>query len=640
MIGSALGIAIPLVTAIGAAFMRTRKEAEDTTTVLDTVTSALSTVNSAVDIQTSSLEDLREKYGELAEEIHGLQVNMAETAALGAFLKLRDEASEATGVIGDLIGAMDKIDKYSEVGPMQRPAVNRSLVEGANEEIEAISKKLGLSTESAKELGQAFFDIQNSATLEGQSESLTSIADILGGLPDSVKEQNRELIALVERYTRLAQSVAALNKAQEEANNASSSAQSENQTALEKRLKALRDERAELKRNFALIQSEYTALDLSLRRSEGVDTQLNRVLAARVVSYAEMIDQQREQTGISYEQGSQMVALYEETERLRLQTEMLLKPAIKFAEEVESSRYDAEVLAKMDIDRSLIDAAIQSGLLSENMANALLAAVALVDKAPELAQIGARMAANMSGKENLPPIEEGPGSTRGNFLTLGSMGELPTGKKKKAEQPDRIGALARSLATEAEMLESWRSEGLLQIQDFNAKELELLGGHQAAVERLEQEHQNRLNTIEQTARQKKLSDTAGMFGALASIAETGGKKTAKAAATAQAIEGTVNAYGAAIKALNTPGISLAGRFTAYASVLAAGLKGVQSIKQAGGVSAGGSGGSGSIATPSSATEAAPQRVLVEGIGPNDLISGTQLSEIFDRLYEEDRKSVV
>ena len=48
----------------------------------------------------------------------------------------------------------------------------------------------------------------------------------------------------------------------------------------------------------------------------------------------------------------------------------------------------------------------------------------------------------------------------------------------------------------------------------------------------------------------------------------------------------------------------------------------------------GSGGSGSIATPSAATEAAPQRVLVEGIGPNDLISGTQLSEIFDRLYEE------
>ncbi|MDB3972873.1 hypothetical protein N9391_01180 [Gammaproteobacteria bacterium] len=413
----------------------------------------------------------------------------------------------------------------------------------------------------------------------------------------------------------MAQSVAALNKAQEEANNASSSAQSENQTALEKRLKAFREENELIYERGRLAQEEVLA-----------QGNLLEVLYSRSDSYERTL---RRTTDLTDDQIKKAVDQFRRTERLRLEHEKLIKPAVKFAEAVEAAKGDAAALARIDINYAILQAAISAGGLREEMQEALKAAIALVEQAPQVAAAGARMAANMMGREGLPKEFGGTGSN--TYLLDGNDRDKD---KKKKKQPDRIGALARSLATEAEMLESWRSEGLLQIQDFNAKELELLGGHQAAVERLEQEHQNRLNTIEQTARQKKLSDTAGMFGALASIAETGGKKTAKAAATAQAIEGTVNAYGAAIKALNTPGISLAGRFTAYASVLAAGLKGVQSIKQAGGVSAGGSGGSGSIATPSAATEAAPQRVLVEGIGPNDLISGTQLSEIFDRLYEE------
>lgn len=200
---------------------------------------------------------------------------------------------------------------------------------------------------------------------------------------------------------------------------------------------------------------------------------------------------------------------------------------------------------------------------------------------------------------------------------------------------DRIGALAQSLATEGELLEMWYQDSLVKLQEFNAKELELLGGHAQARERIEQEHQNRMAAIEQAAKQQRLSETAGLFGALASIAATGGKKMAKAAATFEAIQGVINAYGAAIKALNTPGISLPARFAAYASVLAAGLRGVAAIRQAGGVGGGGGGGGGGgrIATPASAA-ASPQRVLIQGIGPNDLITGSQLSEIFDRLYEE------
>ena len=81
----------------------------------------------------------------------------------------------------------------------------------------------------------------------------------------------------------------------------------------------------------------------------------------------------------------------------------------------------------------------------------------------------------------------------------------------------------------------------------------------------------------------RLSEAADFFGSLASITSSGGGKVAKAYATFSAIEATVDAYVAAIKAAReatTPW----GRIAAYASVLGTLLKGVSAIKAAGGSS--------------------------------------------------------
>jgi len=180
----------------------------------------------------------------------------------------------------------------------------------------------------------------------------------------------------------------------------------------------------------------------------------------------------------------------------------------------------------------------------------------------------------------------------------------------------RLERLQEELMTEQEVVDAWYQEQQAILMDRRA--VELLGEeeHKAALERLELEHQERLANIQGAAHNSRLADTGTFFGALASVASAGGQKMAKAAATFQAIEGTINAYGAAIKALNTPGISLAGRFAAYASVLAAGLRGVQAIKAAGG--GGGGGGSvGSTAIGTAPSSAPPPqdrliRVNIEG----------------------------
>ena len=167
------------------------------------------------------------------------------------------------------------------------------------------------------------------------------------------------------------------------------------------------------------------------------------------------------------------------------------------------------------------------------------------------------------------------------------------------------------------------------------KKLITLEEFQTAEKDLTIKHQAELAQIEQANYLRKLQDTSNLFGSLADIASAGGKKSAKAVATFQAIEGTINAYGAAIKALNTPGISLAGRFAAYASVLAAGLKGVSAIRSAGGVG-GSSGGAGSVGTSpaSAAASASPTTVMIQGMKPTDIFTGEQLSTLFDSLYKE------
>lgn len=202
------------------------------------------------------------------------------------------------------------------------------------------------------------------------------------------------------------------------------------------------------------------------------------------------------------------------------------------------------------------------------------------------------------------------------------------------EYSPRLQALLEELQQERDIEEEWYQESLQILEDRRATELLTEAEHKEAMIALEEEYQNRLRQIDMEARQRKLSETAGLFGALADLASVGGKKTAKAVAAFQAIEGTINAYGAAIKALNTPGITLAGRFAAYASVLAAGLKGVMAIKSAGGAVGGGGGSTSAGTLPATAAQAveskaAPQsKTVVLGLRPEDLFTGKMIYEMF------------
>ncbi len=235
-----------------------------------------------------------------------------------------------------------------------------------------------------------------------------------------------------------------------------------------------------------------------------------------------------------------------------------------------------------------------------------------------------------AGGETSAPVEGeagGPGAASGGGGGGGGDGFA-----------GRLQGLVRSLETEREALDRWYQEQQEILGDQRA--IELLGEeeHRAQLLRIEEEYQRRLAEIRSTSQSSTLSDTATFFGALQEVAAAGGQGMARSAAIFGAVQATINSYLAATQALAQPGISLAGRFAAYASVLATGLRGVAAIKAAGGKVGGGGVSTspsqgGQSAAPLREAQESERRVLIDfGNSPEWVKS--MVGDLMEQIYRE------
>ena len=215
----------------------------------------------------------------------------------------------------------------------------------------------------------------------------------------------------------------------------------------------------------------------------------------------------------------------------------------------------------------------------------------------------------------------------GVVSTLSVGGRRGGGRGGGARTP-RIDALIRSLQTEREVIDAWRADSLEKLNNANAEELEALGGHNEAKLRLEQEYQERLQGLRTGYNGDALTQAGTFFGDMATALQGGNEKLAAIGekfAKAEAVVNAIRAYSQVAADPTLPwfakipaAISVAGAVTAAASSLG-----------------GGSGGSAAqSASQAQASSQGPLDVRLSGIGPNDLITVSQLSSLFDRLMDE------
>lgn len=181
----------------------------------------------------------------------------------------------------------------------------------------------------------------------------------------------------------------------------------------------------------------------------------------------------------------------------------------------------------------------------------------------------------------------------------------------------KLDALIEDLKTEREILEEWYAESLALLNSASEAELEALGGKHEAIERLEQEHQDRMAEIKEEANRFSLEMALGAGADVLGAMGAFNRKALKVSQAFAAAEALVSTYKGAAKALEKGALG----FPEAAAVIAKGLAFVGAIK---GINEGGGGAArGGGATAAAAPVLPVQRIDISASGSPDFMAGMQ-----------------
>lgn len=207
-----------------------------------------------------------------------------------------------------------------------------------------------------------------------------------------------------------------------------------------------------------------------------------------------------------------------------------------------------------------------------------------------------------------------------------------------------------ALETEYEQIVNTHTEQLAILNEAYQKRLIGQNEYQELSLRSREQYNEAMWNLQNQERKVSFDAYAGFFGSMATLFEQGNKKQFEMSKKFAIAQSLINSYTAFTEVLKDP--SFLGRPWARAaaagSVLASGLAQVASIKStslgssgssssSSGTSAAASAVSASSATSSTTSESkAPQMIQLSGLTANSLFSGSQLQELFDAIYEENK----
>lgn len=224
---------------------------------------------------------------------------------------------------------------------------------------------------------------------------------------------------------------------------------------------------------------------------------------------------------------------------------------------------------------------------------------------------------------------------RGRPMDLGATDPASGGGGGGGSKSSPIDALVEDLRTQREIEQEWYAESLELLNSATDQQLEVLGGRHEAIERLEQEHRDRMKGIQEAAQagsiESMLGAGADMLGTLGAV----NKKALKVSQAFAAAEAFVSAYKGAAKELEKGVLG----FKTAAMVIAKGaafVAAIKSVNEGGGGArsiSSGSGGSSSGSAPSE-DAAGPLEFTIKGLEPGALFTGKMVMDLFDAITKE------
>lgn len=254
-----------------------------------------------------------------------------------------------------------------------------------------------------------------------------------------------------------------------------------------------------------------------------------------------------------------------------------------------------------------------------------------------------------SGGDLLPPDATSPlapstsDRPRRAPALLGETGTAPGsgrgGGGGGGNSTSRLDAVLSDLQTEREAVTAWYAESQALLATATDAQLAQVGGRHEALERLEAEHQERLRGIRDVSQTGALASAETFLGGMAMLFAAGGAKLVTAQRVTAASEAFINTLRAQAAVLATPGLTLAGRFAAYAAIGSAGFGIVAALggsgkSKKGGSSGGGGSDSGSGGTSTAQAAQSPLLVTLQGLDPAQLYQGSQIIALTDAIQKE------
>ncbi len=194
-------------------------------------------------------------------------------------------------------------------------------------------------------------------------------------------------------------------------------------------------------------------------------------------------------------------------------------------------------------------------------------------------------------------------------------------------------AFQEQFMSDAEELEAWRLEQLDKLREFREAKLATEEEFNDAEQRIQAEHAEALDELDERSRNARLAAAQGFFGEMAGLMRSGNEKMFKVGKAAALAEAVVSGHAAAVaaweKGMKTGGPPVAAAFAAASIARTASM--ISSIQ-----SASPSGGGGGLAAGAGATAAAPQplQVMVSGPSPDTFVRWGDVPAMFDVIQDE------
>lgn len=592
-LGAALGIAIPLITAVGAAWSRSRKDSDKAAEATETLNDKLKSLDATLEdwimtkkaaaagmtvdelLGTQGLEDalkeVEDARSKLASIVKAQQATemMGGQTGLFAWFQAKGAINDATGALAQYVSASERLFQLEQKASDAR-------VRAFSEEYQNLSQQLQLR-QMINKYGEDSWRVrqleqqQQISNYNAQIDKQVKANELTWSQGEALKNSNAELqrqsVSLDDVLTRLGQSTGLINSST---------------TATGAWESAMSGVRAEI----SAIISGLSSIGGGMIGNAAKQAEIDALKAGKSIRDAAVAQQSyiKEQEWAQREIGASW------WEKQQIASEKFLYQ--------ESLRLDTT----LEKERALAREREKTSTSSSSGGGAGTSALTLDKRETSLQSL----------------------------LTQ----YMPTETEwEKLEQ-------------EREKLEVWQQKANQALEAAQIKEREGLEAHNQYKLEIAKRYVDAKSRIDKQEQDLNLSSYESFFGSMATVFAQGNEKALKVSKAFGVAEATVSMWRGAAKALELP---YPANLAAWGKVLATGASAIASIKS---VTASSSGSSSSASTSSSAaatstsssvasattaaTPQAPQMIQLSGLTANSLFSGSQLQELFDAIYEENK----